>query len=177
MKMPFAKTFRTLMLCLTALFSAAPAVGAGWDWRDGFDLSSKPGDRSYLLISPYTLHFRPSDEHKNVLLLGYDRERANGALAGAALFSNSFGQPSVYLFPWGQVYRGVMDTPQLYVKWTAGLLYGYTGKYKDKVPFNHNGFSPGFVPAMGWEFDSRQQVQVNLLGFNGIMLQFTQPLR
>lgn len=171
----------SLCFCVALLFGAtivSPArAQSSWDWRDGFSFTLNSGDRLNLIASPFTLHFRPSDEHKHVWLIGVDRERESGALSGVAYFSNSFGQSSVYVFPWGQVYRGLFDKPQIYAKWTAGLLYGYTGKYKDKVPFNHGGFSPGFVPALGWEFDSRQQIQVNLLGFNGLMLQFTQPLR
>ena len=162
-------------LALAGTLAALPAQA--YDWGDGFDLSSKPGDRINLIASPYTAHFHPSDEHKYVWLLGLERERADGAIAGAAFFSNSFGQDSTYIFPWGEIYRNVFDKPQLYVKWTAGLLYGYTGKYEHKVPLNHNGFSPAIVPALGWEFSSKQQIQVNLLGLNGVMLQFTQPLK
>ena len=157
-------------LFVTACLTTSPAQA--YDWGDGFDLSSKSGDRLNLLVSPYTAHFHPSDEHEHVWLVGLERERANGALAGAAFFSNSFGQESAYIFPWN-----VLDQPKLYVKWTAGLLYGYTGKYEHKVPLNHGGFSPAIVPAMGWEFSSGHQIQLNLLGLNGMMLQFTQPLK
>ncbi len=160
---------------ISALFIAAPAQA--YDWGDGFNFSSKAGDRLNLIASPYASHFHPSDEHEYVWLVGVERERADGAIAGAAYFSNSFGQESTYIFPWGEIYRNVFDQPQMYVKWTAGLLYGYRGKYEDKVPFNHGGFSPAIVPALGWEFSTKQQVQVNLLGLNGIMLQFTQPLK
>jgi len=162
-------------LTATALLSLSPAQA--YDWGDGFNLSSKPGDHLNLIASPYTAHFHPSDEHEYVWLLGVERERADGALAGAAYFSNSFGQESGYIFPWGEIYRNVFDHPQMYVKWTAGLLYGYRGKYEDKVPFNHGGFSPAIVPALGWEFGSKQQIQLNMLGLNGLMLQFTQPLK
>ena len=153
------------------------SAAQAYDWGDGFNLSSSPGDRLNLIASPYTAHFHPSDEHEYVWLVGVERERANGSLAGAAYFSNSFGQESAYIFPWGEIYRNVFDQPQMYVKWTAGLLYGYRGRYEDKVPLNHGGFSPAIVPALGWEFSSKQQVQLNLLGFNGLMLQFTQPLK
>ena len=110
-------------------------------------------------------------------LIGAERERADGSIAGAAFFSNSFGQDSGYVFPWGQIYRGVLDQPQMYAQWTAGMLYGYVGKYQHKVPLNSGGFSPAIVPALGWEFDSKQRVQVNLLGLNAVMFQFTQPFK
>lgn len=154
----------------TALAASGTAVAAGW--TDGFDLTEQPGDRVWLLGSPYTKHYRPSPEHKHVWLLGAARERADGTLAGVAVFRNSFGQPSAYIFPWGRVYRNVMDHPNVYAKWSAGLLYGYREQYEDKVPMNRNGFSPGFIPAMGWEFNPSSQAQVNFLGLNAVMLQF-----
>jgi hypothetical protein len=163
---------------LIGLASALIApVASAYDWTDGFDLSTKSGDRWSLIASPYTYHFRPSDEHKAVWLVGFERERANGSIAGAAFFSNSFGQDSGYVFPWGQMYRGVFDQRQMYAQWTAGMLYGYVGKYQHKVPFNSGGFSPAIIPALGWEFESKQRVQVDLLGLNAIMFQFSQPIK
>ena len=110
-------------------------------------------------------------------LVGIERERADGSLAGIAYFSNSFGQPSGYYFPWGKSYHEFLGQPQLTAKVTAGVLYGYTGIYKDKVPFNHGGFSPAIVPALAWELGDGFQVQANMLGFNGMMIQLTLPLQ
>lgn len=163
------------LIALSAGLIAPTALA--YDWTDGFDLSSKQGDRWSLIASPYTYHFHPSDEHKDVWLVGFERERADGSIAGAAFFSSSFGQDSGYVFPWGQMYRGVLDQPQVYAQWTAGILYGYRGEYQHKVPLNYSGFSPAIVPALGWEFDSKQRVQVNLLGLNAVMFQFTQPFK
>ena len=148
-----------------------------YDWKDGFNLSREDGDRYGLILSPYTHHFNHSDEHQDVWLVGLFRERADGALAGAAFFNNSFGQPSAYLFPFGKIYRGIFNQPELYAKVTAGLLYGYRGRYEDKVPFNNNGFSPGIVPAIGWQHSSGYQAQVNLLGNSALMFQVSAPLR
>ena len=48
-----------------------------------------------LFAVPYTaFHWRPSDEHKPVWAVGFERQRPDGWLAGASHFSNSFGQPS-----------------------------------------------------------------------------------
>lgn len=166
-----------LASCCALAFSLAAPAAKAYDWSDGFDLTEKSGDRWSLIASPYILHFHPSDNHKHVWLIGAERERSDGAITGAAFFSNSFGQESGYFFPWGQIYRGVLDQPKMYVKWTAGILYGYRGEYQHKVPLNYGGFSPAIVPALGWEFDSKQQIQFNLLGLNGMMLQFTQPFK
>jgi hypothetical protein len=167
----FWRAFVFIMMC------SLSKVTLAYDWGDGFNLEKKEGDRFGLSLSPYTYHFDPSDEHKDVWLIGFERERENSSLAGVNYFTNSFGQPSAYIFPWGKMYRNLFDQPRLYAKLTAGLLYGYRGKYEDKVPLNYNGFSPAIVPALGWETAGRFQSQINFLGFNGIMLQLTFPLR
>ncbi len=56
-------------------------------------------------------------------------------IAGMALFQNSFGQFSQYLFG-GLVWRPIEEHQPFYVKLTAGPLHGYTGQYQDKVPYN-----------------------------------------
>jgi len=134
--------------------------------------------RYSLMFSPYSIHFSPSDEHEHVWLLGLERRDKTDKLAGAAFFSNSFGQPSVFLYPFGKHYDGpirigsVTAIPEhWYVKWAAGLLYGYKGAYEDKVPFNKNGFSPGLILSLGRKLTENSQVQVNLLGNNGLMFQ------
>lgn len=121
--------------------------------------------------SPYTLHFSPSEEHRNVLMVGLEREHRNGGLDGAVFFSNSFGQPTVYLYPWGQVYRGLFGVKPLSFKWTAGLLYGYKEPYENKVPLNYHGFSPGAIIALAYEFAPGWSGQVNVLGTAGLMFQ------
>lgn len=166
-----------LRALFAALTLAASSAACAFDWGDGFTLTKKEGDLYALTLSPYAKHFHPSPEHKNVWLVGVERERANGDTAGLAYFSNSFGQPTVYYYPWGETYRQPVGDSQIYFKWTAGLLYGYRKPYEDKVPFNHNGFSPAIIPAVGWEFENRYQVQVNFFGLNGAMLQFSLPVR
>ncbi len=166
-----------LRAALIMMGLVAASSASAYDWGDGFNLSKKEGDQYNFLVSPYAQHFHPSPNHKHVWLVGVERERADQSLAGAAFFSNSFGQPSVYLYPWGQTYRDLLGQSQLYVKWTAGLLYGYRKPYENKVPFNHNGFSPAIIPAIGWEFENKYTVQLNFLGLNGAMLQFSLPVR
>ena len=55
------------------------------------------------------------------------------------------------------------------VTWTAGILYGYKGEYKHKVPFNYNGVSPGITVGLGWRYSPALAGQVNLLGTAGLM--------
>jgi hypothetical protein len=56
-------------------------------------------------------------------------------------------------------------------------MYGYRGKYEDKVPFNNNGFSPGALVSVGWQFNRTTSVQLNALGDAGVMFQLSYDWR
>lgn len=126
--------------------------------------------------SPLTLHWNPNPDHKYVWAVAVERQRANGWLYGASYFSNSFGQDSGYGYV-GKRYQELWDRPQLYFQWTAGLLYGYKGLYKNKVPLNYKAFSPGAVLSIGWQFDPQLSFQINAVGTAGLMLQFSYDIR
>ncbi len=175
--MPIFRLIITLRLVIASAALLCSGQSVAYDWTDGFNVGAREGDRYNLIVSPYAQHFRPSPEHDYVWLVGAERERSDGSLAGAAYFSNSFGQPSAYIYPWGKTFRNLVDDAPVYVKLTAGLLYGYKDPYENKIPFNLNGFAFAIVPALGWEFSGRQQVQLNFLGLNGVMLQFSLPVR
>lgn len=173
----FARALLRAATAIALIASAGAASAGDYDFADGFNLQKKEGDQYSLLVSPYTRHFTYDPKHAHVWLVGIERERADNSLSGIAFFNNSFGQPSLYFFPWGKTFHELLGHPQLYAKITAGLLYGYRGEYKNKVPFNYEGFSPGIVPAIGWDLGEGFQVQANLLGFNAMMFQLTLPLK
>ena len=138
--------------------------------------SGHESDEWYLGLSPVTHHYNPSNEHSPVWLVGVQRIRKSRDIAGIAYFSNSFQQPSVFIYPWGKIYRNFLGQPKVFAQWGAGLLYGYRDPYEDKVPFNHNGYSPGYIVSFGYQFDNRIQAKVNLLGTAGIMFLVSLPL-
>ena len=135
-----------------------------------------PDARTRWQFSPYTYHLTPDDKHKNVLMVGLEREHTDAKLDGFTLFTNSFGQPTIYVYPWGRIYRPLSGHEQLSFKWTAGMLYGYKDPYEDKVPLNYGGFSPAIIPAIAYEFKSGWTAQVNFLGTAALMLQFSTPI-
>ncbi|MFJ3482532.1 sn-glycerol-3-phosphate transporter [Pseudomonas sp. NPDC090202] len=97
--------------------------------------------------SVYTRHFSPSSEHNNQQnLIGLERNEASGWLYGAATFRNSFYQRSFYAYA-GKRFESA-DHP-FYAKLTGGLLYGYKGKYRDKIPLNRFGIAPALIPGVG----------------------------
>ena len=126
-------------------------------------------------FSPYTVHFFPSDEHKPVVAAGLTKGLKDRWIAGGAVFSNSFGQPSAYVYG-GQRYIAPFGWDKWYLQWTAGVLYGYVGQYKDKVPYNYKGFSPGFVPSVGYRFTDKIYGELDLLGNSALMFTVVFPL-
>lgn len=129
-----------------------------------------------LQVSPFTYHFTHDSAHSDVLMIGLEREYPDGKLDGVTLFSNSFGQPSVYLYPWGQAYHSIGGIKPLSFKWTAGLIYGYKDPYENKVPLNYRGFSPGLIPAFAYEFKPGWTAQLSFLGTAALMFQLMTPL-
>lgn len=128
-----------------------------------------------LMLSAYTYHFNPKPTHKRVLMAGVEREHTNAKLDGVVLFSNSFGQPSIYVYPFGGVYKSIFGVDHLSFKWTAGIVYGYRGEFKDEVA-NLGGFAPVVIPALTYEFKQGWSAQVNLLGAAAVQFQLNVPL-
>ena len=153
----------------------ASRVSAAWD--SATDQKAWADDGHWRLgISPYSHHFRYSDEHRYVWALGLERQRSDGWLAGASYFRNSFGQPSAYLYL-GKRWQGLWGQPSLFAQMSAGLLYGYKGKYQHKVPLNVNGFSPGALIGLGWQYSRDVSFTAHLLGDAGMMFQLSYDLR
>jgi hypothetical protein len=131
----------------------------------------EPSHRGELTFSPYTHHWNYNPAHKHVLLLALDEQLPGGRLCGISLFSNSFGQPSTYVYA-GQQFKQLFGQPNLFAKVSAGILYGYVGHYRDKVPLNYRGFSPAVIPSVGYQFSARDSAQLQVLGTAGVMLSF-----
>ena len=124
-----------------------------------------------LVAGPFAVHWSNGDEHTHVVLLGIEREEADGWIWGFSAFRNSFGQPSAYAY-YGYRWDNLFDNPAWYLKLSAGVIYGYKGEYEDKVPFNHNGFGLGIIPAIGYRLTPKDALQVGALGTAGLILTY-----
>ncbi len=127
-------------------------------------------------LAPHTEHYRPSAEHQSVWAVALERQRHDGWLAGASHFSNSYGQPSAYVYV-GHRFDGLFGQRALYGQLSAGLLYGYRGRFEDKVPLNNDGYSPGALATIGRQLTRRAGVAAHFLGDAGVMLQLSWDLR
>jgi len=131
-----------------------------------------PTDSAWeVTLSPYGYHFHSDPMHKPVWLIGLERQSADGWLWGGAYFINSFGQKSGAVYV-GYVWNNLFNVQMLYAKLVGCLMYGYVAPYQDKVPFNHNGYSPMVVPALGYRLTHKDALQVSLLGTAGLLFSY-----
>lgn len=128
-------------------------------------------DHALVQTSLVTQHFSSDPEHtENQRLLSIELHNPERWLVGAAWFRNSFAQPSWYWyagreFPLWQPGGGISFRAKL----TAGLLRGYDGDYRDKVPFNHLGVAPAALPSIGVRW-GRIESDLIVFGTAGAMI-------
>lgn len=151
-----------LLLCLLVM---GPAHGKG---------IFTEGDELLVQTSLWTKHYHPEPDHNNhqkLLNLEYyfndevkffvDPQQTGWRddirwLAGGATFKNSYDQQTLYLYGGGRYDFDLSENTKAYAKLTAGLLYGYRGEYKDKIPLNNLGRCPGY-PASIWCLASQDE--------------------
>ena len=124
-----------------------------------------------LTLSPYTHHWSNNPEHKQVMLVALDSHVSGGRFCGLSLFTNSFGQGSAYVYV-GQQWDNIFGNPKLFTKVSAGLLYGYRGEYKDKIPFNQAGIAPAIIPSLGYAITPKDSAQLFILGNAGLLFAY-----
>ena len=128
---------------------------------------------------PSAYHYNQSPQHiRDNHLIAVERLFSDPVLAGAqrgllglALFNNSFGQFSQYLYVGQEWDVARLAGGMLYANLTAGLLHGYKGEFENKIPFNDLGVAPVLIPNLGWR-SGRFSLGASVLGFNGLLLTF-----
>lgn len=138
-----------------------------------------------IMAAPVTLHYsdmkRKSDstdvKHSYVWLLGAEKMLDDRYFAGVAFFSNSFGQPTEYVYA-GAKFRPLDDLPKFFAKISAGVIHGYKSPYDKKIPVNtSSGWGLGVIPSIGWDFNDQFAAQLNMLGSAGVMLQMNATVK
>ena len=179
--MVFPKNLRTFAACLTLTSTLGLGLAQAQD-HDLYDSQpcpdslaieggAEPAKKWDLTLSPYTLHWRYNPEHRPVGLVALDRHLKGGRFCGLALFSNSFGQESAYIYL-GQQWNDLFGNPKLFTKLSAGFLYGYRDQYKDKIPFNQFGLAPVIIPSLGYAITPTDSAQVFVLGTAGLLFAY-----
>jgi hypothetical protein len=138
-----------------------------------------------VMAGPLTLHYSDinrdanstDEKHKYVWLVGGEKMLTDRYFAGAAFFSNSFGQPTQYVYA-GAKFRPFDDTPKFFAKISAGVIHGYKAPYDKKIPINtSSGWGLGVIPSIGWDFNDQFAAQLNVLGAAGLMLQMNATVK
>ncbi len=120
-----------------------------------------------LTVGHRVVHYQSDPAHLNrpgLVALDYSPSHTD-LFFGAATFRNSFRQRSVYAYA-GKRYASP-DSP-LYLQLTAGLLSGYRGEHRDKIPLNRFGVAPALIPSIGFTRD-RYRGEVSVLGKSGLL--------
>jgi hypothetical protein len=149
-----------------------PSLGSLWA-PDAWDAPEPwKTDRWYFQAAYYTWHFHYDPAHKQSIMgIGeyrLDEHWLGGQwIVGLGLFTNSFGQFSQYLYG-GLMWRPIPEEQPFYVKVSAGLLHGYEGEYKNKIPFNNYGTAPAIIPSVGYCW-VRYCTEAVLLGGAGML--------
>lgn len=161
-----AAAFLARLLACVVLVVAFPAFAA----EEGMSRAPSPQGTVTILGSPKVVHFDPDPEHVDwSWLIGIEWQKPDSRWHfGFSYFNNSFGQKCQFYYA-GYTWKLGENYPNWYFKLSGGLLYGYVEPYEDKVPYNHNGYSPGLFPALGYKMD-RWSFQLVTLGTAGAMI-------
>jgi len=97
------------------------------------------------------IHYTSSDDYSGAPIFSSLKvQRSDNWQYGLALFNNSFGQFSQYLFG-GYRWKLGGKLQNFHITGTAGILHGYKDEFEDKVPYNKNGWSPGVSLGIGYK--------------------------
>ncbi len=164
---------------LPSLPSSARAEGLKVDpaqAADGPPSASPAGQAAQpywrLWVAPAAYHWQYNPQHRPVWAVGADWQKPDGWFLGGSYFRNSFDQPSAYLYV-GKRWDGLLGRPAWFAEVSGGLIYGYRGQFANKVPFNHNGYSPGLIVTGGWRLDEHSDLDLDLLGTAAILFRYS----
>lgn len=139
-----AKTAILLLISSLVLTWSSPGVAQDSTAGKGWKIQNWS-----VQTSLYTRHFDPEPDHVNDQnLLAIEAGFANAWIGGLALFDNSFGQNTQFLY--AARHWPLFQSDHWYAKLMGGLMHGYKEPYEDKIPFNGLGIAPAILPALGY---------------------------
>lgn len=173
--MAYMRLFWIALLLGLALASTGQAQGREpcreW-WAKDTPAAPEEGQQWTFTFAPYVYHWKYDPEHRPAFVFALEQRVAGDRFCGLALFRNSFGQPSAYAYV-GQRWDNILGNPQLSVKVSYGVIYGYVEDHRDKVPFNWNGFSPTVIPMLAYQLNPRDSLDLMVLGTAGLVFAYS----
>lgn len=151
------------------LFGLLLLLAAGGAMADD---AGAPNGRLSLVFGPYVFHYNNDPSHNDLpWLTGLEWGPEGWPVDfGAVYFRNSFYQDSAYAYV-GKRWFWKDHDDGLYLKLTGGPLWGYRGRYENKVPFNHHGLGVAVIPGIGYQYES-VDAQLVFLGGAALMVTF-----
>lgn len=139
----------TICLFILGLLTGLPATVSAQEFTPGHGWRIQNWS---VQASLYTKHLDPDPDHVNDQnLLALEADFANQWVGGMALFDNSFGQETEFLY---MARRWPLFRSQhWYAKLMGGLMHGYEEPYENKIPFNGLGVAPAIIPALGFNYN------------------------
>ncbi len=126
-------------------------------------------DWSWYIQGGAYIHPQDRDDYEGPPILGsIEYHKKNNWFGGLALFNNSFGQFSQYLYLGKQFYPW-KSLPHTRIKLTAGVVQGYKDEHYDTLPIRWgDSWGLGFVPSIGYQ-KGRVGYDVAILGVAGLL--------
>jgi hypothetical protein len=112
------------------------------------------GSKSWYLQGGGYAHFSEDEDYEGPpLFAGIERQNERNALVGFAVFNNSFGDFSKYLYI-GKEWYPSNKYNAFRFKITVGVVHGYEGEHQDIFPINWgDAWGLGAVPTIGYQAD------------------------
>lgn len=118
--------------------------------------------------------WKSGNHNKEPIILSYDHFYSDSNFFGLALFNNSFGQFSQYIYK-GHQYESRFDN--IYYELTYGILHGYKDEYQDRIPINtDDGFGIGVIPSIIYTKDKIHYFGISLMGNSGLIFSYSKKM-
>ena len=118
--------------------------------------------------------WKSGNHDKEPIILSYDHFYLDSNFYGLALFNNSFGQFSQYIYK-GHQYKSRFNN--IYYEITYGILHGYKDEYQDRIPINtKEGFGIGVIPSIMYTKDKTNYLGLSLMGDAGLIFSYSRKI-
>jgi hypothetical protein len=118
--------------------------------------------------------WKSGNQNKKPIILSYDRFYSDSNFYGLALFNNSFGQFSQYIYK-GHQYESRFNN--IYYELSYGILHGYKDEYQDRIPINtEEGFGIGVIPSIIYSKGKNHYFGLSLMGDAGLIFSYSKKI-
>lgn len=123
---------------------------------------------------PELAWWKSGNHNKEPIIVSYDRFYSDRNFYGLALFYNSFGQFSKYIYK-GHQYESRFNN--IHYELTYGILHGYKDPFQDRIPINtEEGYGIGVIPSIIYTKDKANYYGLSLMGDAGLIFSYLKKI-